>query len=348
MLVSDKKIIRRCTRLLAAVLELHKQGYQHLAIYTELSGCEKYWQLRLLNIDDLYLDDNNQTRFLWSNGSESAVHSSGETGNQYFGWDDAQNLNARQLAEQIKSRFPKLVSSCKGQNFPFSGWLTYIVGKAEQGSLPLMNKVANGYKISGIGSTTKQTLIAPSLKKLQTINGRKFFYVDSTRLYREIEWNFRFIHIINDFRRDDVARFPEFPVKSDDVTDHASYWEGAVYYIQEVFGFNRIDDYLEAHSNHSATSERWSSFLAIWDNADQLAFLNAHLLREMFNNPHKYPLSESEREKWQRHLVSFERQYEPKSIQKTYNHNPYFGGDNPMHLGPILGMDGKKETLLKC
>jgi hypothetical protein len=53
MSATVQQIIRRSTRLLAAVHELHKQGYQNLAIYTGMSISGFHWRLQLCDFYDV-------------------------------------------------------------------------------------------------------------------------------------------------------------------------------------------------------------------------------------------------------------------------------------------------------
>ncbi len=49
-------IIRRSTRLLAAVHELHKQGYQDLAVHTSMAPSGAGWRCKLAAFDYLQWD----------------------------------------------------------------------------------------------------------------------------------------------------------------------------------------------------------------------------------------------------------------------------------------------------
>jgi len=119
-------------RLLNAIHELHRQGFQNLACFFSKSPSGFHWRLTLKHFDDIYIEPSGDIKMLNRYDAEQTSHSSGQNGNDYFGWDDAKNSNAYQLSELIKRRFPRLLSSCKGDNFQYTGWFVYMLGQAEQ------------------------------------------------------------------------------------------------------------------------------------------------------------------------------------------------------------------------
>ena len=133
----ENAIIRRCVRLLAAVHELHKQGYQDLVVNCYMAPSGMYWRCALLPFEHLQWNGNGWTEISGAD-IESASYSSGTEGNEYFAWTDAKTDTARELAEKIKERFPRLMEKVDRLNFQYAGWYTYMLGIAEQGHLPVM------------------------------------------------------------------------------------------------------------------------------------------------------------------------------------------------------------------
>jgi hypothetical protein len=78
MTATEQQIIRRSTRLLAAVHELHKQGYQNLAIYTGMSSSGFHWRLQLCDFYDLTLCVGHLNEPIEPLQYELTLHSSGE------------------------------------------------------------------------------------------------------------------------------------------------------------------------------------------------------------------------------------------------------------------------------
>jgi hypothetical protein len=334
--VIENAIIRRSVRLLAAIHELHKEGYQNLAVYVGMSGSGFHWRLSLFPFEYIYIDESNDITSKPQPESRQVYHSSGESGNQYFGWDDVANLNARDLAKVIKERFPQLIERCRGINFEYSGWLTYILGQAEQGYLPVMYRDYYQASKGKIASTGDKELLAPPHSQLFSIKGRKFTYVKGPQITSiNNDWHLIYKDIIDNFRGAEISHFPRYPIHSTDVFEHGAYWEGAIYYIDQVLGLHRIDEFLKQASNPSITSETWSSFFALFDTHGQLIYLKAFLVRHMLGNDvDKYQLKSSEIKKWNKWLVEFEKDHGQNIHSKLPN--PYFGGYNPLHLGGIL------------
>ena len=152
-------ILRRSARLINAVLQLHKQGFQNLAIEAGLSASGFHWRLQLHAFSNIALDEYNETKIINPNLYELAVHSSGDMGNEYFGWRDSRNSTSHELAGLIRKRFPRLIAQARGDNFIYSGWLCRVVGRAEEGQLPIM------YSDDGSNNTDKGPLSFTDAKR---------------------------------------------------------------------------------------------------------------------------------------------------------------------------------------
>ncbi|MCW8959978.1 MAG: hypothetical protein OQK29_00360, partial [Ignavibacteriaceae bacterium] len=147
----DNPLIRRAQRVLAMVHELHKQGYQNLAIYPGMSpsGTSKRCQITpvfYLSVMGGCLElDDATTRMI-------ASYTSGETGNHYFDWLDASSDSARELSEKFIERYPEIVSLSRGQNWKYAGWFNELLGVSESGALPVAYD--DGSPFSGYLRTT--------------------------------------------------------------------------------------------------------------------------------------------------------------------------------------------------
>ncbi|MDN3651345.1 hypothetical protein QWY77_00910 [Thalassotalea ponticola] len=335
MSATEEQLIRRCCRLLRAVHELHKQGYQNLAIYTGMSSSGGHWRVQLVPFYDVFIDNDDNIACYNDGTYEQASHSSGLDGNLYFGWEDAITLNARQLAERIKERFPRLLTQCKANNFEYAGWLTYILGNAEKGILPVMYRDYYSSPTGYIQSTSSEGILTPPHRKLHQRNGRKFVYADPNHLTINDDWHTAYISIIDNLRSASVAKYPEYPIAGGDIFQIGSYWEGAIYYIYQILGISRIDEFLLMLDKCHREQELWNTFFDIWDSQDQLVYLKAFLVRQMLLQSDKYKLSSQDKVYWENYLERFEKKYSHK--QSTFkNPNPYFGGNNPLHLGLVL------------
>lgn len=133
-----KMIVRRSLRLLRAVHELHKQGYQNLAVFTGIAPSGFYWRLELIPHNLLICDTEGNLDSLQVYHPSNPIHSSGTSGNQYFNWKDGSTATVVELAELIKHRYSTFLAKCVGYNFEYAGWYVTMLGIAEKGDLPVM------------------------------------------------------------------------------------------------------------------------------------------------------------------------------------------------------------------
>ena len=69
--------------------------------------------------------------------SLSARYTSGEE-NHYFGWQDAENDDARSLADKFLARFTGLASRGEGWSYAYAGWYQRLLGLADRGWMPFV------------------------------------------------------------------------------------------------------------------------------------------------------------------------------------------------------------------
>ena len=127
---SNNPTIKRATRLLSMIHELHKAGYQRLRMACGWDAEGKVWRVRLMPSSQVSEDG-------WSpiSGTTRADYSTSQ-GKAYFGWTDAAGDDARALANKLISRFPDLAREASGQDWGYVGWFSMALGKAEHGDLP--------------------------------------------------------------------------------------------------------------------------------------------------------------------------------------------------------------------
>ncbi len=127
---SPNPAIRHCTRLLSAVHELHKAGYQRIRISPGMSPSGLHWRCAITHKDNIAADG---FRIVGEvRPGEVAFYTSADK-TRYFGWPDAPGLSARQLAAHFIERFPIIAKLGAGQDWPYAGWLTDTLGRAERG-----------------------------------------------------------------------------------------------------------------------------------------------------------------------------------------------------------------------
>lgn len=125
--------VRRGQRLIRMVSELHRMGYQRLRIMPWLHPLA--WRLAICPAD-AFSDRNGA--YTASYGDTGVVYSSADQ-SAYFGWNDAQNDNARSLADKFIVRFPEVAQRGLGRDWEYAGWLDELVGFLERGDrLPMV------------------------------------------------------------------------------------------------------------------------------------------------------------------------------------------------------------------
>lgn len=325
-MASTNSIIRRSVRLLTAIHELHKQGFQNLAIYCYMSPSGFHWRLELCLFSDLYILPNGDIKKNDNVKYESAKHSSGESGNIYFGWEDVKTATARELAEHIKNRFPRLCDEGQSINFAHVGWYTYMLGIAETGALP---SYFRDYSVSTPGKvmTTKDSelIIAPPYKTLQSVNGLNFLWADAPEVHPY--WHDAYQPLIDNIRIFDPPRYPQYPSHTDDLYSYGAYWEGAIYYLKTVMKFESEADYIRERINNSS-SDKWTEFDTIYNSEGQVHLLDAHLARVALESQREN-LSIEDVNECKKSIRDVKLMYQEYPCKFP---NPFFGGGNPLHL----------------
>lgn len=128
---SSDPLVRRATRVIAMVHELHKAGYQRIRMlpYLAPSGC--YWRCAITFSDNVEDDGYHIRDEDYENGFVAAYTTGND--NHYFGWKDAESLSARELAERFLREFPIIAERGMGRDWMYAGWVTDVLGRAEQG-----------------------------------------------------------------------------------------------------------------------------------------------------------------------------------------------------------------------
>jgi hypothetical protein len=123
------RALRDAGRLIAMVHELHKAGYQRIRICPSMAPNGIHWRCRITYAANVAEDG-----YTPRGGAEGqvAAYSSGQGAN-YFGWPGADRMTARDLARHFLEAFPVIAERGAGRDWPYAGWLTDLLGHAEQG-----------------------------------------------------------------------------------------------------------------------------------------------------------------------------------------------------------------------
>jgi hypothetical protein len=110
---------------------LHQQGFQRLRIAPGLGLSWRCPLTPIANIQEL-----NGARIADYDAGLSAFYCSADE-NLYFGWQDRQTANSRQLAETFVERFPRIAEASHGRDWQYAGWFQEVLGHTEASWLPV-------------------------------------------------------------------------------------------------------------------------------------------------------------------------------------------------------------------
>jgi hypothetical protein len=113
---------RRAQRVLLMVHELHKRGYQRVRLVPGMAPSGLHWRCAVTHRGNILTTHGAMAKTC---DHPSASYSSSQD-NGYFGWEDAHQDTARQLAVKFLERFPAIVRRGQGLD-----WL-YICPTREQ------------------------------------------------------------------------------------------------------------------------------------------------------------------------------------------------------------------------
>lgn len=145
--------IRRALRVLRMVHELHKAGYQRVRICPGMSGSGLHWRCGVTVATNIFRN-NGALWVNWDLPDLTAKYTSADE-NRYFGWKDAADDTARQMAGKFVERFPQLVQEGAGADWCYAGWYVEMLGWAERGDFPMAYGDHYGEQRPGFLPTTK-------------------------------------------------------------------------------------------------------------------------------------------------------------------------------------------------
>ena len=125
----EERALRDAGRLIAMVHELHKAGYQRIRICPAMAPNGIHWRCTISYAANVGEDG---YAFGADPNGQVARYTSGD-GARYFGWPDGDRLTARQMAQRFLTAFPVIAEKGAGLDWPYAGWLTDVLGYAEQG-----------------------------------------------------------------------------------------------------------------------------------------------------------------------------------------------------------------------
>lgn len=123
---------RRKLRVLRMVHELHKLGYQRIRVVPGMASTGLHWRCDVTHAANISSEHGAKL----AHDRDLAVYSSGQD-NAYFGWTDAKQDHAYELADKFVVRFPDIARLGQGLDWAYAGWFVQMLGFAERGEFPL-------------------------------------------------------------------------------------------------------------------------------------------------------------------------------------------------------------------
>ena len=224
----------------------------------------------------------------------------------------------------MKERFPELIAASVGENYAFCGWFTHMLGIAERGALPVFSSEFGGLSGGMVFTSLADLLLpAPPYPVIMSCEKIRFLWAQEPTLKND--WHTAYRPIINALKDSRIPRFPKYPSHSNDLFVHGAYWEGAVYYLHTILRFESEVEYIEYRASQA---ERLSVFSTIFDSEGQLDLLDAYFARVVLTEASSR-LNHKTQQFCKQTIDKVEATYRLKACLFP---NPYFGGDNPLHL----------------
>lgn len=127
---TENLALRRCARVVAMVHELHKVGYQRIRAIPQESPNGMHWRCNITYADNVQADGFSIRDLDPAQRGVVAHFATGQE-TDFFGWHDAADKSARELAVMFLDRFPLIMKYGQGRDWLYAGWLTDFLGVME-------------------------------------------------------------------------------------------------------------------------------------------------------------------------------------------------------------------------
>jgi hypothetical protein len=172
-------LVRRSMRVVAMLGELHKAGYQRLRAMPFMSPSGTSWRFWIAPVD-LFHRNHGAIAILHRGELASeprlmalvegmACYTSGQADQgDFFGWADAAEDGARDLAAKFIERFSIIAEAGEGWDYAYAGWFQRVLGMVEAGFFPIviadmMRTSSRRISVSDLRPATWGKLIPPEL-----------------------------------------------------------------------------------------------------------------------------------------------------------------------------------------
>ncbi|OFI33907.1 hypothetical protein [Alteromonas lipolytica] len=334
-----ESLLRRSVRLLNAINILHRQGYEKLGC-SFWGGIDCFsWVAVVTSTDNMMVDREIGITNLINERADSFLHEANREGNDYFGWTDARNASAEQLAELMKLRFSALLDNCKGEHAENVAWLLRVIHQISiTGKLPyaVFDETHALPDWTFLIGDREYVDYAPVCDVFRL--GHQKYRFCAVNLNEHIDWHSAHRTIIDRIALGQVSVLPQFPQNTYSVFEMGAYWEGAVYFIAKLLELTSKEEFLRFLEGNKVRPVYGELFYRIYDSNGQLDYFVAYVVKQYLKSKPEY--AGDLKDRWEKWLTYFEarNRYKHKSPQYMhkgghYQKNPFYGGNNPLHLG---------------
>ncbi len=122
--------VQRACAILGAVHTLHRAGFQRLRVAAGTPPGAAHWRCLVTHAGNVRPNG-------WEpvdSGTDTVTYTSAQSS---IGWDATGGVNdCRRLATDFVEKYPDLAMRGAGADWPYAGWFTWLLGRAESGRLP--------------------------------------------------------------------------------------------------------------------------------------------------------------------------------------------------------------------
>lgn len=151
-------------------------------------------------------------------------------------------------------------------------------------------------------------------------------------------WHSAHRTIIDRITLGQISELPQFPQNTHSVFEMGAYWEGAVYFIAKQLEVTSKEEFLLFLEESNVRSVYAELFYRIYDSNGQLDYFVAYIVKQYLKD--ELENFSDIKSRWEKCLTYFDAKngYKYKSPQFMhkgghYQKNPYYSGNNPLHLG---------------
>jgi len=121
--MKDTPDLEVARRVLLMLRELHQMGYERLRAAPGMSPSGCHWRCAITPVTNIRQENGARMRSFQTN----VAHYTSANGSEYYGWDDAANDTARQLADKFVERFSDIAELGKGSDPEYVRWYAEVL-----------------------------------------------------------------------------------------------------------------------------------------------------------------------------------------------------------------------------